>query len=142
MCNTSLNCTTDIAMIWQNSWEIEENKQNSPPEWAHTAWAKWTFDLLVRSAMMVCLFLQTRQYFIYWYGLFGVIEYEGNRWNLPAGWLAVGPSRFHVMFGFGEPFLEQASERANDQPSKPNRQQRNESELHGTAAAAHVKKEI
>lgn len=43
------------------------------------------------------------------------------------------------MFGFGEPFLEQASKQANDQPSKPNRQQRNESELHGTAAA-HVKK--
>lgn len=25
--------------------------------------------------------------------------------NLPAGWFAVGNSRFHVMFGFGEPFF-------------------------------------
>lgn len=76
---------------------------------------------IANASMMVCWFLQTRQYFIYWYGLFGVIEYEGNRWNLPAGWFAVGPSRFHVMFGFGEPFPDQATKLANDEQSKPNR---------------------
>lgn len=53
-------------------------------------------------------------------------------WNtsLPAGWsfIAVGPSRFHVMFGFGEPFFPDAT--THQQPTSQRADSnRTESEL-------------
>lgn len=37
--------------------------------------------------------------------LCNVMEYQRACCNSPAGWLAVAPSLFHVMFGFGDPFF-------------------------------------
>lgn len=53
-------------------------------------------------------------------------------WNtsLPAGWsfIAVGPSRFHVMFGFGEPFFPDATTRQQPTSQRAD-SNRTESEL-------------
>lgn len=51
--------------------------------------------------------------------------------NLPAGWLAVGPSRFHVILGFGDPSFQPAPSHQSQIPRKihRSRQQWDESEL-------------
>lgn len=106
-------CNESNAAMSRQKW-LRNGTQNQQTTRVGTARAEWTLAASCNSSIFYLLIR-----FIWCHGIWGRAE------HLPAGWLAVGPSRFHVIFGFGEPF-----------PSQADRHRRDESELKWSARGA------